>query len=249
VSQLMFMNIPADLPREKVAILSSGGVESAILCGLLGKCFESVQPIYMRFGLAWEPVEEHYLRRFLQEVGDAKLQPLKVLEMPMSDAYGEHWSVTGFRVPDRQSPDEAVYLPGRNLMLVCKAAIWCALNQVSVLALGHLQTNPFPDATDEFFDNLTGLVKTSLQIPFDLKVIRPFSGLHKGQVLQLGEGLPLQYTFSCIQPTYDNEMGGKHCGKCNKCEERRSAFANLSFPDPTKYGTPTLEVPQLIGAS
>ena len=73
------------------------------------------------------------------------------LDMPLADVYLNHWSVTGRDVPDAATPDEAVYLPGRNALLVIKAAVWCGLNGIDELAMAPLGSNPFADATPEFF--------------------------------------------------------------------------------------------------
>ena len=65
-----------------------------------------------------------------------------------------------------------------------------------------------------------------------LAVIRPYGHLHKRDVLARGRGLPLEWTFSCIRP-----VDGKHCGQCNKCAERRKAFADAGWTDPTAYAS------------
>ena len=46
-----------------VAVLASGGLDSAILVAELLRQGRAVHPIYVRFGLAWEPTEEAHLRR------------------------------------------------------------------------------------------------------------------------------------------------------------------------------------------
>ncbi len=51
--------------RDDVAVLASGGLDSAILVAELLRQDRLVHPIYLRFGLAWEPTEEAHLRRFL----------------------------------------------------------------------------------------------------------------------------------------------------------------------------------------
>jgi 7-cyano-7-deazaguanine synthase len=65
-----------------------------------------------------------------------------------------------------------------------------------------------------------------------VRVLRPYAALSKWEVMQRGEGLPLGLTFSCIHPA-----GMLHCGRCNKCAERRRAFADASLPDPTVYAS------------
>ena len=82
-----------------------------------------------------------------------------VLDEPIADVYGAHWSTSGAGVPGSETADEAVYLPGRNLLLTVKAAVWCRLRGVRTLALGSLGSNPFPDSTPEFFRKLEGLLE------------------------------------------------------------------------------------------
>ena len=65
-------------------------------------------------------------------------------------------------MPDENTPDSAVYLPGRNLLLLAKSSVWCALNDFSVVALGTLNGNPFADSGPEFFDGLASLASLVL---------------------------------------------------------------------------------------
>src|SRR5262249_20873719 len=153
---------------------------------------------------------------------------LTILEMPVADLYGQHWSTTGQDIPDADSPDEAVYLPGRNVLFLAKAMIWCHLHKVPALQLGILGANPFADATPAFFAAYQTAVNQA--IGGAVEVRRPFAGLSKTQVLQRGRDVPLALTFSCIHP-----VAGRHCGRCNKCAERRRAFATAGLPDATAY--------------
>jgi 7-cyano-7-deazaguanine synthase len=221
----------------RVAVLVSGGLDSAILLGECARRQSAVWPLYVRTGLAWEAVELAHLRRFLEAVACPALRPLHLLELPVGDLYGAHWSLTGRGVPDEHSPDEAVFLPGRNVLLLTKALLWCHLRGVPALALGLLRSNPFPDATPEFFAAFQGAVNRA--VGGRVQVLCPFAGLTKQAVLQRGRGLPLGLTFSCIRP-----VAGRHCGRCNKCAERRRAFADAGLADPTPY---TEAVPAVAG--
>jgi 7-cyano-7-deazaguanine synthase len=217
--------------HEGVAVLASGGLDSAVLVAELLRQGRPVHPIYLRFGLSWEPTEEAHLRRFLDTLTSPAPQPLVVLHAPIASVYGAHWSVGGDAVPDEQSADEAVYLPGRNLLLLAQPSVWCALHGVHTIALGTLKGNPFPDSSREFFDDFGALVRRGLAHP--LEIVAPFAELTKSDVLELGRGLALQYTFSCIDP-----QRGLHCGHCNKCAERRRAFSALRIVDITEYDRP-----------
>ena len=214
--------------RDDIAVLSSGGLDSAILVADFLRRGRTVHLIYVQFGLAWEAAEEAHLRRFLGALSEPALQPLVVLRAPIADVYGSHWSVSGEAVPDDQTEDDAVYLPGRNLLLLAQPSVWCALHNVHMLALGTLKGNPFPDSTPEFFGAFAALVHRGLG--HSLEIVTPFAGLTKSDVLELGRGLALQHTFSCIDP-----RDGRHCGRCNKCAERHHAFSALGIEDVTDY--------------
>jgi 7-cyano-7-deazaguanine synthase len=210
------------------AVLISGGIDSAILCRELLRDFSRVIPLYIRSGLRWEEAELASLNRFLGATQVAGIESLVVLDEPIADVYGSHWSTDGSNIPGRDSADAAVYLPGRNLLLTVKAAIWCRLREVETLALGSLGSNPFPDCTPAFFQSLQTLLNEAMG--GKLRLIRPFDQLHKTDVLERGKLLPLHLTFSCINP-----VDGRHCGICNKCAERRKGFRDVGLPDLTSY--------------
>jgi 7-cyano-7-deazaguanine synthase len=215
-------------PHYPAAVLISGGIDSSVLGVDLLRDFSSVVPLYIRSGLRWENAELASLDRFLAAVKVAGLESLVVLDEPIADVYGTHWSTSGSDVPGSDTADEAVYLPGRNLLLTVKAAVWCRLRQIDTLALGCLGSNPFPDSTPAFFQNLQSVLNQAMG--GKLRLIRPFDRLHKTDVLLRGKHLPLHLTFSCINP-----VDGRHCGNCNKCEERKQGFRDAGLPDLTAY--------------
>jgi 7-cyano-7-deazaguanine synthase len=214
---------------DELVVLASGGADSSIL--LVDQAAEGriVRPLYIRFGLAWEDVEEVHLRRFLNAVsGPWGIRPLTVFELPIADVYGSHWSVSAKDVPDEATPDEAVYLPGRNLLLLAKTTVWCALHGVGTIALGTLRGNPFADSSPAFLSGMAAMA--SLALGHQLHVVTPFAHLTKAEVLERGWDLPLEHTFSCVAP-----VGDRHCQTCNKCAERRKAFATAGIEDRTAY--------------
>jgi len=231
------MHIGLRLPRPGVttrhpfAVLTSGGVDSAVLVADVARQGWAVQPLYIRFGLAWEVAEETHLRRFLDTLPtNLGPRPLVVLDLPIADVYGAHWSVSGQDVPDDTTADSAVYLPGRNLLLLAKSTVWCALHHVETIALGTLKGNPFADSGPEFLSLFGSLVQLGLDFPLEVRT--PFAGLTKAQVLELGRDLSLEHTFSCIAPIADH-----HCGQCNKCAERREGFSQAGIEDHTVYSS------------
>lgn len=215
--------------RRPLAVLTSGGVDSAVLIAEMARQGWVAQPLYIRLGLAWEATEEAYLQRFLDALpANLRPRPLVVLHLPIADVYGPHWSVTGADVPDDTTPDSAVYLPGRNLLLLAKSTVWCALHGVEVIALGTLKGNPFADSQPEFLSLFSSLVQLGTELPLEVRT--PFASLTKAQVLELGRDLMLEHTFSCIAPSE-----ARHCGRCNKCAERRNGFVEAGIEDRTLY--------------
>src|SRR5262249_55427559 len=150
-------------------------------------------PLYVRCGLYWEEVEQQHLRQFLRALQAPVLQPLHVLHVPTADLYDRHWSLTGQEVPDAGTSDEAVFLPGRNVLLLCKALLWCHLHRVPAVALAPLASNPFPDATPAFFAALQDVVNQAVE--GQVRVLQPYRQLHKVEVMRRGRGMPLQWTF------------------------------------------------------
>lgn len=222
-------NLSDDILQNYTAVLVSGGLDSAILLAeMVEKQIPKVYPIFIRCGLHWENTELVYLKKFTNAIKSKNLENLVILDVPVGDIYKNHWSLTAKNVPDLNTPDEAVFLPGRNVLLTAKALLWCNLNKVGSLSLGVLESNPFPDATDDFFRNITDTVNQS--VLGNVKLIRPYAGMHKTDVLKSGMNYPLEYTFSCIRPIND-----LHCGKCNKCAERIKGFQQASIKDPTVY--------------
>ena len=111
--------------------------------------------MYVSVGLAWESAEREAIRRLLALAhapgrSGGAVRPLVTLAVDMSDVYpATHWAMVG-HPPGYHTPDEAVYLPGRNIVLLGKAAVFCATAGVERIVMGTLAHNPFPDATPEF---------------------------------------------------------------------------------------------------
>jgi|SRR5688572_19762111 7-cyano-7-deazaguanine synthase len=216
-------------PARATGVLLSAGLDSAVLAAREARD-ATVHPIYVSTGLAWESQELATLDRLLATPPYTGCAPLARLSMPVDDLYPPtHWALRG-EPPGFDTPDEDVYLIGRNIVLLSKAAIYCAQRGITRLAIGPLAGNPFPDATPAFFDAMARALSLGLHHPID--VATPFAGMHKSDVIRLGVslGVPLELTLSCMQP-----QAGRHCGQCSKCRERRHAFRDAAIADPTKY--------------
>ena len=211
-------------------MLLSGGLDSAVLAADEAQT-HTVHPVYVAAGLAWEQGELAIVERLLGAPPLAgRAAPLVRLECSMRDVYApSHWALTG-HPPAYDTPDEDVYLHGRNVTLLSKAAVYGATRHISRIVLAPLAGNPFPDATPQFLTAFNTALSLGLDAP--IRIASPFSAMHKADVVKRGAqlGVPFALTLSCMNP-----VGMEHCGLCSKCRERRDAFADAGIKDPTIY--------------
>ncbi len=221
------------------AVLCSGGLDSAVLLAHEldgaddggGNGAATVHPVYVASGLAWEAAERRWVERLLDMPPVAgRVAPLVSLECSVADTYpATHWALRG-TPPAYATADEEVYLVGRNVLLLAKAATWSALHGVGRIVVGPLAGNPFPDATPEFFELMEAALSRGLD--HAIHIAAPFATWHKADVIARGAELavPFNLTLSCMNPSND-----AHCGRCSKCRERLQAFEDAGADDPAHY--------------
>jgi 7-cyano-7-deazaguanine synthase len=222
-------------------VLLSGGLDSAVL--LAHEAAQGpVLPLYVASGLSWEVRERQMLAALLAGLPQSHVRPLSVAEMPVRDVYPPgHWALTG-HPPAYDTPDDDVYLIGRNVLLLSKAAVVAARIRATRVVLGPLAGNPFPDARPVFFQTMGTALSLGLDHP--LVIEAPFLTWQKADVIRHGMalGVDFRWTLSCMNPVDardDDTPLPRHCGLCSKCRERRDAFAEAGVPDPTPYVHPS----------
>ncbi|HEX6465453.1 MAG TPA: 7-cyano-7-deazaguanine synthase [Vicinamibacterales bacterium] len=220
-------------------MLFSAGLDSAVLLAdaLARRADgETLQALYVSVGFAWEAEERAMASRlFAKPPFAGRIDPPVLLEFDMRDIFpAAHWAVKGIP-PAFDTPDEDVFLDGRNVILTAKAAVFIARHarpghSSARMLMGTLAGNPFPDATPEFFAGQSRALSQGLNLPLTLEA--PFATMDKSDVIRRGVelGVPFELTLSCMQP-----KGGSHCGRCSKCRERRDAFREAGIADPTPY--------------
>lgn len=221
------------MAKDNVAVLFSSGLDSAVLLAhaVSEHPGAQVQPVYVSAGLAWEVEERAMADRLLGSGAlGARVLPLVRLTVDMRDVYpATHWAIRG-EPPAYDTPDEDVYIEGRNVVLLSKTSVFMARAGISLVMIGPLSGNPFPDATSAFFDAMARALSIGLAAPIAIEA--PFAAMDKAGVIRLGRILrvPLELTLSCMQPRQ-----GLHCGRCSKCRERIDAFKEAGGKDPAQY--------------
>jgi len=127
------------------------------------------------------------------------------------------------------------YIPGRNLIFYALAGYYAELGGVRYIVGGHNGIDPesFPDASPKFFNFLNSVFHLSLW-SYDkspVQILVPLSGKSKEEVVRMGleMNVPFDITWSCY---WDRDV---HCGTCESCKERRTAFAAVGVEDPVAY--------------
>jgi hypothetical protein len=131
------------------AVLISGGLDSAVL--LAEEATRGhVQPIYISVGLAWEAGRACGARALSRTALSGRRwrrspRSTSTCGRLLAHPLGHSGTSTGYH-----TPDEDVYLHGRNIVLLGKAGVYCATHRIGRIVLGTLDHNPFPDATPTF---------------------------------------------------------------------------------------------------
>lgn len=131
--------------------------------------------------------------------------------------------------PRLETPPEG-YIPARNAIFYAIAAHHAELLGSCRIVGGHNGVDPetFPDASAEFFDHISKVLRSGLASRTEVEIVQPLHGMTKEEVLRLGLELdaPLEMSWSCY------EVGPMRCGACPSCQERAAAFAAVGVEDP-----------------
>jgi len=207
-------------------ILFSGGIESATLLYQQSRD-EDVLPAYVGFGFRWEDTEYEYACDFADEIG---VRRPRRLSAPVDDVYPDFWGFTGEGVPDG-SEEGGHYIHGRNILLFSKGAVLCTKEGLREIYHGMQPVlSGFPDERYEFRRSMEASL--TLGLDSEIEIRTPFEDMTKEEVIEeaLSDGVPLEKTFSCVDPT-----DGVHCGECKKCKDRHESFVEGGVEDPTEY--------------
>src|SRR3954471_14297380 len=113
------------MPEKYTAVLFSAGLDSAVLAADTLAGGGRVRPIYVAVGFAWEAEEQAMAARlFAADPFAGRIDPLVTLAFAMrAVSPPSRWAVCG-EPPAFDTPDEDVYIHGRNVILASKAAVY-----------------------------------------------------------------------------------------------------------------------------
>ncbi len=190
-----------------VIVLTSGGIDSAVVCQLIEKQGDKVLPLFIDYGQLCVEKEWIACQNIMK---DCNLPPPEKIDV---SGFGKAIP-SGLTNKDKDIYKDA-FLPGRNLLFLTLAASYAASKKVKIIAIGLLseKLHLFPDQTEEFIVNTNFAINSALNENFI--ILTPLIKFSKSDVIKLAEkyNIPLDKTYSC----YSGEE--KYCGKCVSCRE------------------------------
>jgi 7-cyano-7-deazaguanine synthase len=215
----------------KVVVLCSGGMDSVTALSWARETHDVIAALSFDYGAKHHDRElplaaEHAARSGIRH---------EVIPLPLGQAgFRSALLKSGGEIPDADYGPESLrqtVVPFRNAILLSVATGWAESVGAEAVVIGahggdHVL---YPDCREPFMDAMGEAMR--LGTDTGVQLLRPFIGWNKGQIVQEGARLGVDFarTWSCYRG------GAVHCGRCGTCRERRQAFQQAGRPDPTVY--------------
>jgi 7-cyano-7-deazaguanine synthase len=140
-------------------------------------------------------------------------------------------------VPDYGSTEgiPPTYVPARNTIFLSFATAYAETLAARDIFIGvnSLDYSGYPDCRPAFveaFERCATLGTKAADEGWSFKIHAPLQKLRKTEIIERGRKLGVDYgiTHSCYNPRPD----GAPCGRCDSCQLRAKAFAELGLKDP-----------------
>lgn len=192
-----------------IVILTSGGVDSALVCVLSAEAGAEVLPLFIDYGQLAVAREWIACRRVMRA-----LNMPKPVRMNLS-GYGA--IIPSGLTNSKMRIREDAFLPGRNMLLLAAGGGYARSVGASGVAIGLLTTAEalFPDQTRPFLEAAEGALREALGVP--LTVAAPLLRMKKADVMALAKARGIVGTYSCHKGRL------KPCNECISCLERKRA--------------------------
>ena len=224
------------MSMKKAVVVFSGGIDSVCTSAIL-------KSKYQLYGISFS-----YGQRANKEIKTAKkfakilhLKEHKISDISfMKNLYGDSNVLTSTKNKIPQKFDYSIVVPIRNAVFLSIATAWAYTLNASLVAFGaHTGDKNYPDCKPSFSKKLQDALNEGekdgirLGIRKKIKIWSPFQqNLSKSNLLKKGYkilGDSIFKTWSC----YSNTK--YHCGKCESCNNRKTAFQSSGITDKTRY--------------
>jgi len=210
------------MPESSFVTLLSGGLDSVVALAVAARASRPALCLTFDYGQPAARREIEAARRVAAHYSSAH----QLVELPWyRQLLPEAFLGAGERVPEPESfgaeSARAVWVPGRNLVLMAIAAAWAEkLGAAEVVAgFNAEEAATFPDNSAEFVRAACAALSFSSR--GEVRLSAPLADLDKRAIARLGRelGAPLEAVWSCYRG------GERPCGRCESCRRRAAALA------------------------
>ncbi|MCE9652078.1 MAG: 7-cyano-7-deazaguanine synthase [Nitrosarchaeum sp.] len=221
---------------KKAVIVFSGGVDSVCMVSYLKAKYE-LYGISFSYGQKADR-EIIAAKTFAKKLG---LKQHKIINIGfMKELYGNSNVLTSSKRKIPSKFDYSIVVPIRNAVFLSIASAWAFTLNASLVAYGaHTGDKHYPDCRPIFAKklelafNLGEIDGINSRLRKNIKIWSPYrEGISKSDLIKSGFktlGDVIFKTWSC----YSSQKF--HCGVCESCNNRKTAFQKAGITDKTKY--------------
>ena len=227
------------MKRKFAVVLVSGGMDSAVTCGIAQKTY-NLAFLHINYGQRTEIKE---LQSFHSLADFYKVKERLVVDFTHFEKIGGT-SLIDRRIDipeglsDKETP--STYVPFRNAQFLSVAVSWAEIIGASVVFSGVTEEDAagYPDCRREFFEIFSKLVKIGTKKDTKIDILTPLMSMMKKDITLLGTklGVPFELTWSCYR---NNDVA---CGRCDSCLRRLRAFKKAGIGDKIEYELQTQDL-------
>lgn len=223
------------MSKKKAVVLVSGGLDST-----------TVLAIAKSEGFACYTLSFDYGQRHRAELVAAERTSIaqgavehKVIPLDLGAIGGSALTDSSIAVPEAASEGIPItYVPARNTIFLSIALGWAEVLGADDIFIGvnAVDYSGYPDCRPDYiaaYEKMANLATRASTEGHSLQIRTPLINLSKGDIIQLGLSLGIDYgqTVSC----YQADAQGAACGRCDSCRLRTEGFSSLGIEDPTLY--------------
>ncbi|GAA3713343.1 7-cyano-7-deazaguanine synthase QueC [Nonomuraea antimicrobica] len=231
-----------DTDKRKAVVLLSGGLDSTTVLAIASE--EGFETYALSFRYGQRHIEElEAAKKIAVELGATQHV---IADINLAVFGGSALTDHSVDVPHHESVDNlgagipVTYVPARNTVFLSFALAWAETLASSDIFIGvnALDYSGYPDCRPEYieaYERMANLAtKAGVEGTQKLKIHTPLISLTKGQTIQRGLALGVDYslTHSCYDP-----IDGCACETCDSCLLRGRGFAELGQVDPSLSAT------------
>jgi 7-cyano-7-deazaguanine synthase len=223
----------------KAVVLVSGGMDSAVCCGIARTEGYTLHVLHMVYGQRTSTKEYECAKNlaqfyragdfkvismdFLKEIGGSGLID-KGIGLPMGEPPGS---------PGSEIPPS--YVPFRNSIILSLATAWAEVISADAMYYGanSIDFSGYPDCRPVYFKAFQALIDVGTKDETSIELKTPLATMSKADIVKKGLelGVPFELTWSCYT---ENEAA---CGVCDSCRLRLKGFRETGIEDPIPYKT------------